>query len=112
VDPESKDVEDKQKGVLFQGSTAGAPHSSGISTQSSRELLSGGSSGAPDTHSAEATWALTMQSPSLPTQPLMPFSEWNIEFSELRIGIRVGIGMCFWFFFTAKYTTLFKILDS
>lgn len=101
MNPESKDVEDKQKGALFQGA-----HSSGISTQSSRELLSGGSSGAPDTHSAEATWALTMQSPSLPSQPLMPFSEWNIEFSELRIGIRVGIGTCFWFFFIVKYITL------
>eukprot|EP00897_Mesotaenium_endlicherianum_P010331 jgi/Mesen1/9326/ME000061S08770 len=39
-----------------------------------------------------AVGGLTLQSPSLPDQPLMPFSEWTIDFFELRIGVRVGIG--------------------
>lgn len=68
-----------------------------LATKSSDEFISRGSSGVvSDTNSATASWALSMQSPSLPTQPLMPFSEWDIEFSELRIGVRVGIGWYFW----------------
>lgn len=60
-----------------------------LTTKSSDEFVSRGSS---ETISAAASWPLSMQSPSLPTQPLMPFAEWDIEFSELRIGVRVGIG--------------------
>ena len=25
-------------------------------------------------------------------KPLLPYEEWNIDFSELTVGIRVGIG--------------------
>lgn len=68
-------------------------HTSRLATQTSDEFVSKGSSGvASETNCATASWALSMQSPSLPSQPLMPFEEWNIEFSELRIGVRVGIG--------------------
>ena len=67
-----------------------------LATKSSDEfVLKGSPSVAPETNCATASWALSMQSPSLPSQPLMPFEEWNIEFSELRIGVRVGIG---WYF--------------
>lgn len=34
----------------------------------------------------------SLRSPSLPGQPLVPYPEWAIDFSELRIGVRVGIG--------------------
>jgi hypothetical protein len=71
-------------------------HTSRLATKTSDEFVSKGSSGvASETNCATASWALSMQSPSLPSQPLMPFEEWNIEFSELRIGVRVGIG---WYF--------------
>ncbi|WOL20592.1 hypothetical protein Cni_G29397 [Canna indica] len=33
-----------------------------------------------------------MQSPTFLKKPLLPFDEWNIEFSELTVGTRVGIG--------------------
>jgi hypothetical protein len=35
-----------------------------------------------------------VQSTTLPVcKPSLPFTEWNIDSSELRIGVRVGIGM-------------------
>ncbi|XP_024380362.1 probable serine/threonine-protein kinase SIS8 isoform X2 [Physcomitrium patens] len=64
-----------------------------LASKSSQEFVSRGSSGlVSDTNSASPSWSLTMQSPSLPSQPLMPFEEWDIDFAELRIGVRVGIG--------------------
>ncbi|CAH9079408.1 unnamed protein product [Cuscuta europaea] len=33
-----------------------------------------------------------LESSKLVNQPLLPFEEWNIDFSEVNIGIRVGIG--------------------
>eukprot|EP01018_Ginkgo_biloba_P014533 Gb_10079 [translate_table: standard] len=38
------------------------------------------------------SWNQVLQSSSLQCKPLLPFPEWNIEFSELKIGVRVGIG--------------------
>ncbi|KAH9329686.1 hypothetical protein KI387_001794, partial [Taxus chinensis] len=38
------------------------------------------------------SWNRVLESSSLPSKPLLPFSEWNINFSELKIGVRVGIG--------------------
>ena len=68
-------------------------HTSRLATKTSDEFASKDSSGvASETNCGTSSWALSMQSPSLPSQPLMPFEEWNIEFSELRIGVRVGIG--------------------
>lgn len=72
-------------------------HTSRLATKTSDEFVSKGSSSpTSETNCAIASWALSMQSPSLPSQPLMPFEEWNIEFSELRIGVRVGIGWSSW----------------
>lgn len=34
-----------------------------------------------------------LESSKLVNKPLLPFEEWNIDFSEINIGIRVGIGM-------------------
>lgn len=38
------------------------------------------------------SWNRVLQSSSHPSKPLLPFPEWNIEFSELKMGVRVGIG--------------------
>lgn len=38
------------------------------------------------------SWNRVLESSPLPSKPLLPFSEWNIDFSELRVGVRVGIG--------------------
>ncbi|KAJ4782032.1 hypothetical protein LUZ62_066289 [Rhynchospora pubera] len=39
-----------------------------------------------------ATWNKVLRSSSFMNKPLMPFEEWNIDFSELTVGTRVGIG--------------------
>ena len=36
-------------------------------------------------------WKVFQSSPFL-NKPLLPFEEWNIDFSEITIGTRVGIG--------------------
>ncbi|URE07075.1 STYKc [Musa troglodytarum] len=38
------------------------------------------------------TWNKVLQSSSFLNKPLLPFEEWNIDFSELTVGTRVGIG--------------------
>ncbi|CAD5174077.1 unnamed protein product [Musa acuminata subsp. malaccensis] len=40
----------------------------------------------------ESKWNKILQSSSLLNKPLLPFDEWNIVFSELTVGTRVGIG--------------------
>ncbi|KAK3161548.1 hypothetical protein QOZ80_1BG0078480 [Eleusine coracana subsp. coracana] len=37
-------------------------------------------------------WNKVLQSSSFLNKPLLPFEEWNIDFSEITIGTRVGIG--------------------
>ncbi|KAL6614750.1 hypothetical protein ACP70R_037020 [Stipagrostis hirtigluma subsp. patula] len=37
-------------------------------------------------------WNKVLQSSSFLNKPLLPFDEWNIDFSEITIGTRVGIG--------------------
>lgn len=37
-------------------------------------------------------WNKVLQSSPFLNKPLLPFEEWNIDFSELTIGTRVGIG--------------------
>jgi hypothetical protein len=54
--------------------------------------LSDESSSVTTTTNGAASWSLTEHSQSLLNQPLMPYSEWTIDFSELRIGVCVGIG--------------------
>lgn len=39
-------------------------------------------------------WNKILQSSALLNKPLLPFEEWNIDFSELTVGTRVGIGKC------------------
>ncbi|XP_077252211.1 mitogen activated protein kinase kinase kinase-like protein isoform X3 [Tasmannia lanceolata] len=39
-----------------------------------------------------STWNKVLQSSSFLNTPLLPFQEWNIDFSELTVGTRVGIG--------------------
>lgn len=39
-----------------------------------------------------AVWNKVLQSSSFLNKPLLPFEEWNIDFSELSVGTRVGIG--------------------
>ncbi|KAL0848390.1 hypothetical protein Bca101_021637 [Brassica carinata] len=37
-------------------------------------------------------WDKVLGSPMFQNKPLLPYEEWNIDFSELAVGIRVGIG--------------------
>ncbi|XXG67452.1 hypothetical protein AAC387_Pa06g0801 [Persea americana] len=39
-----------------------------------------------------STWNKVLQSSSFLNKPLLPFQEWNVDFSELTVGARVGIG--------------------
>ncbi|KAL7211624.1 hypothetical protein ACSBR2_014472 [Camellia fascicularis] len=60
----------------------------------SRRLASGMCESAVLTGSAEmtSTWNKVLESSKILNKPLLPFQEWNIDFSELTVGIRVGIG--------------------
>lgn len=40
----------------------------------------------------ESTWNKVLESPMFNNKPLLPYEEWNIDFSELTVGTRVGIG--------------------
>ncbi|XP_047180409.1 serine/threonine-protein kinase EDR1 isoform X1 [Vigna umbellata] len=40
----------------------------------------------------ESTWNKVLQSPMFNDGPLLPYEEWNIDFTELTVGTRVGIG--------------------
>ncbi|KAI4383347.1 hypothetical protein MLD38_009197 [Melastoma candidum] len=40
-----------------------------------------------------STWNKVLESPLFHNRPLLPFQEWNINFSELAVGTRVGIGL-------------------
>lgn len=39
-----------------------------------------------------STWNKVLGLPIFHNKPLLPFEEWNIDFSELTVGTRVGIG--------------------
>ncbi|KAJ4976744.1 hypothetical protein NE237_001850 [Protea cynaroides] len=39
-----------------------------------------------------STWNKVLESSKYLNKPLLPFEEWNIDFSELTVGTRVGIG--------------------
>jgi serine/threonine protein kinase len=39
-----------------------------------------------------STWNKALQSSPFLNKPLLPFEEWHIEFSEIVVGTRVGIG--------------------
>ncbi|KAJ1441837.1 Serine-threonine/tyrosine-protein kinase, catalytic domain [Sesbania bispinosa] len=40
----------------------------------------------------ESTWNKVLESQMFNNKPLLPYEEWNIDFSELTVGTRVGIG--------------------
>lgn len=42
-----------------------------------------------------SAWYRVLESPMFNNKPLLPFQEWNIDFSELIVGTRVGIGTHF-----------------
>ncbi|CAL9145771.1 unnamed protein product [Musa hybrid cultivar] len=46
----------------------------------------------PRTEHMVSTWNKVLQSSPFLNKPLLPFKEWNINFSELTVGTRVGIG--------------------
>ncbi|THU64731.1 hypothetical protein C4D60_Mb01t29520 [Musa balbisiana] len=46
----------------------------------------------PRTEHMVSTWNKVLQSSPFLNKPLLPFEEWNINFSELTVGTRVGIG--------------------
>lgn len=39
-----------------------------------------------------SAWNIVLGLPMFQNKPLLPFEEWNIDFSELTVGTRVGIG--------------------
>ncbi|XLR34333.1 hypothetical protein S83_062233 [Arachis hypogaea] len=43
-------------------------------------------------HELESTWNKVLESPMFNNKPLLPYEEWNINFTELTVGTRVGIG--------------------
>jgi len=49
-------------------------------------------SGYPMNDELESTWNKVLESPMFNDRPLLPYEEWNIDFTELTVGTRVGIG--------------------
>lgn len=43
-------------------------------------------------HELASKWTKVLESFSLNDKPLLPYPEWNIDYSELTVGIRIGIG--------------------
>lgn len=39
-----------------------------------------------------ATWNEVLRSSPFLNKPLLPYEEWCIEYSEITVGIRVGVG--------------------
>jgi hypothetical protein len=46
----------------------------------------------PSEFAVKDTWNKVVESSTLQNQPLLPYQEWDIDFSELTVGTRVGIG--------------------
>ncbi|KAH9557357.1 hypothetical protein CY35_07G081500 [Sphagnum magellanicum] len=90
----------RNQGPTVNGLRSNSGRLSGTIPQEFRNVLEGSqagglsdeSSSVTTTTNGAASWSLTEHSHSLLNQPLMPYSEWTIDFSELRIGVRVGIG--------------------
>jgi hypothetical protein len=45
-----------------------------------------------------STWNKVLESPMFQNKPLLPYEEWSIDFSELTVRTRVGIGKHYSFF--------------
>ncbi|XP_052206966.1 serine/threonine-protein kinase EDR1-like isoform X2 [Diospyros lotus] len=52
----------------------------------------GGSSDYQQSDEAVSTWNKVLELPLFQNKPLLPFQEWNIDYRELTVGTRVGIG--------------------
>ncbi|XP_042451140.1 probable serine/threonine-protein kinase SIS8 isoform X4 [Zingiber officinale] len=77
----SKQTGSSQKAISLPSS----PHEySGKSPERNRD--------SPRTEAMLSTWNNVLQSSPFLTKPLIPFEEWNIDFSEITVGTRVGIG--------------------
>ncbi|CAM8982855.1 unnamed protein product [Rhodiola kirilowii] len=77
------DKMDNQRAISLPSS----PHSCGkLASEKLRILNSGG------INSSVATWTKVLESNLLNNKPLLPFEKWNIDFSELTVETRVGIG--------------------
>ncbi|KAJ6830695.1 ATP binding protein [Iris pallida] len=57
---------------------------------------SGGTSDFLRTEDLLSTWNRVLQSSPFLNKPLLPFELWNVDFSELTVGTRVGIGKFLW----------------
>ncbi|XP_039053416.1 serine/threonine-protein kinase EDR1-like isoform X1 [Hibiscus syriacus] len=79
----SREEIDSQKAISLSLS----PH--GYRTQNSERI---GVSGYVANDEMVATWNKILQSLTFNNNPLLPFPDWNIDFSELTVGTRVGIG--------------------
>ena len=57
-----------------------------------------------------STWNKVLQSSPFLNKPLLPFEEWNFDFSELTVGTRVGIGKFpSWLLYHSHYLCYFSV---
>lgn len=52
----------------------------------------GGTSDSKVSAETVSTWIKVLESPMFQNKPLLPYQEWNIDYRELTVGTRVGIG--------------------
>ncbi|PPD77746.1 hypothetical protein GOBAR_DD25328 [Gossypium barbadense] len=82
----SRDEIDSQRAISLPSS----PH--GYRSRTSERI---GVSGYVANDEMVATWNKILESPMFNNNPLLPYTEWNIDFSELTVGTRVGIVILF-----------------
>ncbi|XP_043701429.1 serine/threonine-protein kinase EDR1-like isoform X2 [Telopea speciosissima] len=94
---------DRHDEILGEGSAAYLPRRQ-INSQKATSLPSSpiqfrgqgsersGPSNFGETAELVSTWNKVLESSKFLKRPLLPFEEWNIDFSELTVGTRVGIG--------------------
>ncbi len=110
----------RNQGPTVNGLRSNSGRLSGTIPQEFRNVLEGSqagglsdeSSSVTTTTNGAASWSLTEHSHSLLNQPLMPYSEWTIDFSELRIGVRVGIGKLSVGSRDFRFVFWFKLLEA
>ncbi|KAM7270890.1 hypothetical protein ACFE04_030104 [Oxalis oulophora] len=79
----SRDQMNSQRAISLPSS----PHQ--YRSQNSERI---GPSGYAERDAMESTWNKVLESSMFSNKSLLPFEEWNIDFSELTVGTRVGIG--------------------
>lgn len=83
----SSDIQNNEKISQKAISLPSSPHD--YRSQTSER---GGHSGYVVNDELVSTWNKVLQSSMFNNKPLLPYQEWNIDFSELTVGTRVGIG--------------------